>query len=471
MKTIKTNLLLILSFIAILVGCSNDDTVKIDSSPEFQSIVDEISSLPGQTFVFEGVISDPAGIKSINIKYEPWFLDKTIVKSDSIYKTYELAYRFKVPNDAVENSTHTIPITVTNIGGKSTTKNVVVTLDQDIEKPIINISKPINGATVLIGSGNEIELDITVTDAELSEFKIESDVLNEAIPISGTSYTYTKSLDISDEGSYSFTITATDASGNAETKTVYVNVLSELLFDNMYLTDLKTNDALVGDLFGVPFNTEASVVPAEDGYVFTAKYYASSPNAEVRFIPQKESFEPYTFGANPNVPGELVLGTDANVDPIVLPEVGYYEIKMDLRNQSYTVTPYTPSDVPFNQVYIIGTGIYIDSNVSTCTDNTTGGLRCWHFLSGKPFTKDDNNPYLWSIDVTVKEEPNNDGVNGFILNANPNGWSPFWRMNPDDPSETIPNGGSNFVFPDTALDKDYTIIFDTHLNRLSIINR
>ena len=144
---------------------------------------------------------------------------------------------------------------------------------------------------------------------------------------------------------------------------------------------------------------------------------------------------------------------------------------MDLRNQSYTVTPYTPSDATFDQVYIIGTGIYIDATTSTCTSNANGSLQCWNFGSGKPFTKDTNNDYLWTIDVTLKEEPDNDGVNGFILNANPSGWSPFWRVDPDDPSITVPNGGTNYVFPDSALEKDYTFVFDTHLNRISAIER
>ena len=471
MKTIKTSLLLILSFFAIIMGCSDDDSVKVDSTPEFQSLAEEISSLPGQTFTFKGVVSDPAGIRSINIKYEPWFLDKTITKGDSLYKTYELSYKFKVPADAVKNSSHTIPITITNSGGISTTKNVVVTLDQDIASPDIQIASPINGATILIGSGNEIDFNITVTDEELAEFKIASDLINETQSISGTSYSYTYSLNIDNAGSYTFKITASDVSGNESTETISVNVLNELLFDVMYITDVADNAGLVSDMFGVPYTTTASTATGEDGYVFTARFYAPGANTEVRFLPQKGSFEPYAFGANPNVAGELVLGTDATVSPIVLPDMGYYEITMDLRNQSYMVTPYTPSDATFDQVYIIGTGIFV-GDTSTCTSNIDGSLVCWNFQSGKPFTQDSNNPYLWTIDVTVDDEPDNNGSNGFILNANPSGWSPFWRIDdPESPQSTVFNGGTNYVFPDSALGKDYTFVFDTHLNRISAISR
>ncbi|WP_299664617.1 hypothetical protein [uncultured Polaribacter sp.] len=471
MRNIKTKLLLFIGAIAIMVSCNDDDSLSVDSIPEFQSVDVVISSLPGELFTFKGVVSDPAGIKSVNISYEPWFLNKKIVK-DSLPETYEISYSFRVPEDAVDNSIHTIPIAVSNAGDKTTTQNIVITLDKDIENPSIQIAQPVDGSTVLIGSGIEVNLEITVTDKELAEFKIESDVLNETIAVSGATYTYTKALDIADPKSYHFVITSTDVSGNSATKTVVVNVLNQLSFDVMYMTDVKDASLLSSDLFGIPFTTSASTASTEDGFVFTAKYYSPQVNSEVRFLAQKGSFSPYTFGADSTTSGGLVLSNSANVNPIVLPQKGYYEIQMDLRDSSYTITPYTPSDTTFDQVYIIGTGVYIDDTISTCTNNSTGGITCWNFASGKPFVKNANNDYLWSIDVTLKEEPNNSGDNGFILNANAAGWSPFWRLDDGtEPTATVPNGGVNYIFPDSALGKDYTFKFDTHLNRITAVLR
>ena len=471
MRNIKTKLLILISFTVFAVSCSNDDTVSVDSIPEFISIDEIISSLPGATFTFKGKVSDPAGVKSVNFNYEPWFLNKTIFK-DSLPKSYDISYSFKVPDNAAENSTHTIPITVSNAGGETSVKNIVITLDKDIVSPNIQISQPVDGSSVLISSGIEINLDITVTDRELAEFKIESTVLNETIAVSGSSYTYTKALDIADPDSYSFKITSTDLSGNVSTKTARINVLNSLSFDVMYVTDVTDGALLTSDLFGIPYSTTASSATTEDGFVFTAQYYSETPNSEVRFLAQKTSFSPFSFGADSNNAASLALGSDATVSPIVLPEVGYYEIKMDLRDSSVTLSKYTPSDATFSEVYIIGTGVYIDDTISTCTNNNTGGLTCWNFASGKPFTKNASNDYLWVIDVSLKEEPNNTGVNGFILNANPAGWSPFWRLDDGvEPSATVPNGGVNFVFPDSALGKDYTFKFDTHLNRITAVLR
>ena len=467
MRNIKKKLVIIIGLLLAIIGCNNDETILVNSSPEFLSLDESISSLPGEEFVFTGVVKDPAGIKSVNLNYEPWYLNKTIIK-DSLPNTYIISYRFKVPIDAVVNTSHTVPLTITNGGDKTTVKNIIITLDKDIVAPQIDIASPLNGATVLIGAGDEVNLDISIKDKNLAEFKIESSVLNETIAISGTSFEYKKVLNITNPNSYIFKVTATDVSGNISVETVSMNVLDELSFDVMYITDVDSEALLVSDIFGVPYMTAASTVAQEDGFVFTAKYYSPTPNTKVRFLAQKGSFGPYAFGADVSVANKLVLGSDADVSPIILPQIGYYEIKMDLRDSSYTVSSYTPVDTPYQQIYILGRGIYINDAISTCTDNTTNGDKCWHFASGKPFVKDSNNPFLWTIDVTVKDHPNDDGVNGFILNANPSGWAPFWRVdNAEDPEATVPGGGQNYVFPDSALNKDYTFTFDSHLNRIS----
>lgn len=469
MKTTKLKLLGGISLICALVlaSCDNDDSVGVDSTPEFQTIMQEISTLPGEEFVFEGIVSDPAGIKTVNFKYEPWFLDKTIVK-DSLPETYTISYKFKVPEDAEEFSTHAIPVTITNAGDVASMRDVIITLDKDIAAPTITINSPTDGATILMGAGNEIDMNIDLADRELAELKIESDLLNETIAISGASYNYTNALDVTNPGNYDFTITATDATGNETIVSVSVSIVTDLQFNAMFLTD-ETNDAALNqDLFGIPFTTTGSEAVGEDGYVFTALYYAATANSEVRFIPQQGSFEPFTFGADSGTPGRLVLGQDATVSPIVIPNVGYYEITMDVRDLSYEVSPYTPTDAAFDQVYILGRGIYIDATTSTCTNNNDGSTQCWNFNSGKPFTQDATNDYLWTIDVTLQDQPDDNGANGFILNANTSGWAPFWRVdvNGGDPSRTIPGGGNNYVFDDSALNKDYTFIFDTHLNRI-----
>lgn len=466
MKTVKTKLLCIVCLIIGIVSCDEDDSVNVDSTPEFVSFVNEISSLPGETIVFQGVISDPAGVEKVNIKYEPWFLDKTIIK-DSLPDIYELAYSFKIPDGEAKNSVHTIPVTVSNVGGVEVTSDVVITLDLDIANPTIQIASPAEGSTIIAADGNEIDLNITVADEALAEFKIESSILNETIAISGDTFNYSESLDL-EVGRYEFIITATDESGNTSNASVNVNVINDLQFDVMYITDVTSDSDLNNDLFGIPYNTEASEVSTDDGFVFTGRFYSAAANTEVRFLPQIDSFEPFSFGADAD--GNLAFGSDASVSPIILPGIGYYMITMDLRDQSLSITPFTPTDDVFGQVYVIGRGIFVD-DTSTCVVNADGSLRCFHWSSGKPFNKDASNDYLWTLDVTIKDEPSDAARNGFILNANPENWAPFWRTNPEDRSIAVPGGGTNYFFDESDLDKDYKFVFDTHLNRLALINR
>ncbi|MFS4481547.1 hypothetical protein ACKGJY_00895 [Hyunsoonleella sp. 2307UL5-6] len=455
-----------------MVSCDDNDSISVDSTPEFISSVDEISSLPGETITFESVVSDPAGIKTVNIMYESWFLDKTIVK-DSLPDIYELAYSFKIPDDAEVFSSHTIPVTVTNAGDVAVTRNFVIILDKDIDAPSITINSPSAAATIFVGDGDEINFDIDLSDRELSEFRIESDILNETISISGETYNYANSLNVENPGNYEFTITAVDLTGNESTASVSVSIVTDLQFGAMFLTDETSDAALNQDIFGIPFTTSGSEASGENGFVFTARYYSPAANSEVRFIPQQASFEPFAFGADATEPGKLALGQDVTVNPIIIPDVGYYEITMDVRDLSYTISPYTPTDDAFDQVYVLGRGVFIDATTSTCTNNADGSTQCWNFRSGKPFTQDATNQYLWTVDVTIQDQPNDDGGNGFILNANPDGWAPFWRVdvNGGDPSRTIPGGGNNYIFDDSVLDQDYTFIFDTHLNRLIISER
>ncbi|MDX1699049.1 MAG: hypothetical protein R3250_00455 [Melioribacteraceae bacterium] len=464
----KKRILLFVFSIILIASCEKDDEITVDSQPEFTMIEESISSLPGRNFSIKATINDPAGVESINLKYEPWFLDKTIIVKDSTPSTYNLDYSFQVPTAAEENSQHTIVITSTNVGGVSTSKDVSVTLDLDDEAPQIIVEKPENGSTVLIGEGDEIDFNITVSDNEqLSGFLIEGGSFSETLEISGTSYQYQNSLNIDETGSYSFNITVTDEAGNQQTESFTVNVLDELKFDKMYFTDVSTSEALSTDVFGVPALTEAIREEGEEGYVFTARYYSESSNSEIRFIPQKGSFEPYTFGASLEIEGMLTNGSSSNVNPIILPEKGYYEIKIDLRDLSYSVSSYTPSEDTFPLVQVIGTGIEINGE-TTCTSNVDGANLCWNFASGKQLIQDPENPYRFSATMKLYDETTNDGSNGFILNANTSGWGPFWRFdNGEDPNNAVLNGGTNFVFGPEAYGT-YKFVFDTHLNRVSL---
>lgn len=443
----------------VLVSCQDDDLPQVDSAPSFTNVSEEISSLPGQTFVMQATITDPAGIRSISLEYAPWFLDRTIHR-DSISDTYELNYSFLVPNEAVEGTTHTIVLTAENVGGVFTTQEVTVTLNADIQSPTITVNSPADGATVLIGDGDEILFDIDVADnQQLNELLIESDVYTEVVSLSGSSDSYINSIDIDTPGVYTFSFTATDMAGNTTTVTSSVNVVAELSFLNMYLADTDNVSDFTAALAGYPYATVPSAVAGEEGLVFSIRYYAETANTGVRFVAQNTGFGPYAFGSNGTNDGQLVIGSDATVDPIVLPSVGYYDITMSLVDLTYTVTALgdvgTPNISGFTGLYATGTGMVIDGQA----------IDAYNPAASAPLAVDPNNPYRYSATIEFS------AANGsFIFVGNQANWNVFWRMNNsaiESTSGIVPQGGIECGFA-TQYTGSYELTVDLYLNTLRI---
>lgn len=439
----------------ISLSCSQDDDQVVNSSPEFVNLIEEISSLPGQTFRIQGTIEDAAGIRSIQLENQEWFLDKSIVK-DSLPTTYQLDYQFKVPDGAVENSEHTILLTAVNSGGVATQQEVVVTLDADIQIPEITINSPANGATVLIADGDEIQLDILINDnRELSQFTIESELLSESISYTGTSANYQNSLDVDVPGLYSFTFTAIDASGNVATASTEISVVEDLNFRRMYLADTDGEAEFTSALAGYPYSTNASTEAGEEGYVFNVRYYAESANTNVRFVAQDTGFGPFVFGAHPEDDGELMIGSDETITPIVLPEIGYYDLSIDLRDLSYSVTAVTnlgtPNIAGFTGVYATGTGMIINGQ----------SIDAYNPAASAPLEVDPNNPFRYTATVQFNAD------NGsFIFVGNQENWGVFWRLDNsslEDASAIVPQGGIECGF-DQQYNGDYMLTVDIHLN-------
>ncbi|MFV8280767.1 hypothetical protein ACNKXS_04450 [Christiangramia marina] len=461
----RNKFFLLLLIASIFTGCDKDDdeTVRVDSEPSFSMLDESISSLPGLNINLKATIEDPAGIRAISIKYEPWFLDKTIEK-DSLPKTYNLNYSFKVPEVETNGSQHVITITSINSGGVEKSIDVTVTLDLDVEPPSINILSPADGSTAILGDSDEIQFDITVNDnTSLSTLEIQSEVYNETIQLTGEEYHYQKSLDIETTGNYRFTVIATDEAGNSSTKSVSINIFDELKFEKMFITSLDSDENLKSTIFGSTILMESSEIEDEKGFVFVGKYYAPEPNTLIRFIPQKSSFEPYSFGVDASEPGKLINGVGADINPLTLPEKGYYEIRLDLRDFTYTYQAYAPDDTTYDFIQIIATGIIVDGE-STCKVDEDDSFRCFHFTSGKPLVQDSENPYRFSANIEIFDEPDSEGANGMILNANKAGWGPFWRF---DENNAVPQGGSTLVFSEDQFGS-YRFVFDTHLNSVTI---
>jgi hypothetical protein len=466
MRTNWLWLVLLVMLSVTLPGCDKSDSILSSNGPVLKLSSTELHWVANKAlYVQGGVTATDVGLKSIRIKIDDWFLDKTISFDDSIVKSYALNYKFLVPSDADVSKTYVITVTVTDRAGKTAESTVNVSLDGDFTNPVMNIAPDATLTLVVAPKTETFKASFTVSDnKELSYLLIKSGEplnISDSIPLTGTSATVVKDYTLPNTlTSYTFNYTLVDKAGNKVTSSTILTISEMPDFDKMYLADVKTATELNSDLFGVPM-----VIEHTAAYTYTADYYSPAANTEVRFIPQKTDFQPNCFGLDPNDNTTIIDDPDAS--PIVLPEVGYYKIIINIKTGTYSYTKYTPTDVTPNsmtydlsgtatpvQIGLIGTGF---------ADHTDQN---WSPSTAILLTQSTQNPYQYSVDVTLSGD-----VQFIIGPKHPWNWwpDPFWRFDSKtNPEKTIKGGGDN-VDLTVATPTKYTFIFDSHLNRAKMV--
>lgn len=250
---------------------------------------------------------------------------------------------------------------------------------------------------------------------------------------------------------HSISLIATNVGGKETSAQYKVSLNTD--FPKMYLIESIDPAKLTNDLFGVPM-----LIDKVGSYNFEAKYYSSSPNSKVWFIPGKTSLKPIMYGIDPANNSKLT-GDFAAAQPIVLPNKGYYKIIFNTLTLNYNVQQLPTPDPAnaFPQVALAGMGFYDYPNI--------------YWQNALPdlilLDKDPANPYIFSKTVKLGVPPGQTyNVSQFIFTTN-NGWTNFWRFDSGtNPEFTVPNGGSTGGdFPITNQPVTYKVTFDTYLNR------
>ena len=155
-----------------VTGCSDDDTYPdVDGqSPVAEMTTLHIQTAAGRTFTIEGTLTDADGISTIQLQCEALYLNKTIDLIE-IYgepqTEYELSYNFDMPANEIADS-YTVTVTITDIGGRSVTQDVKVTLDGDFENPVFVSGAPDEGSIVPVilreGETPTLDLNFSLSD-------------------------------------------------------------------------------------------------------------------------------------------------------------------------------------------------------------------------------------------------------------------------------------------------------------------
>jgi len=247
--------------------------------------------------------------------------------------------------------------------------------------------------------------------------------------------------------------------GNREI-TSSVSVYISDIYQKMYLADVATDAELVSDLFGVPM-----LIDSIGENIFEAKYYASTANTEVKFIPQTTSFSPHCYGIDPSNESNLIDSQEAL--PIILAEVGYYKININLNSLTYSVEKYTPDD----EVYTSYTDTDDDNEYVGELGIVGKGFpeypnQSWSVPDAIIFDRDADNLYLFTKTLDLE------GTVEIVLTPeHKSGWwlSPSWHFDRAiDPEKTVQSSSIN-VNMEVPIRTTYTLIFDSHLNRMRAV--
>ena len=485
-----------------VTGCSDDDTYPdVDGQTpvaEMNSL--HIQSAVGRTFTIEGKLTDADGISTIQLQCADLYLNKTIDLIE-IYgepqTEYELSYNFTTEADELGES-FTITVTVTDVGGRSTTQEVLVTMDGDFENPTFTV-KPSSDLTVLIAAETGFTLNFSVTDDRVLDYVTInipgiSEFENFQVDAAGqTSIDVSERITFpSEEATYEMTVTAVDAVGNQTVVTSTINVSEMQNFPKMYLADVATAAELNSDVFGVPM-----LISHPDEYQYRARYYNKEAGTEIFFLPQKTDFAPICFGIDPNDEKKLTYDPETAL-PIVLDEAGvYYEIDLNVLDLTYSMRTYSVDEAtdPIGH-YTYGTACF------DRWENETEYIDFYIGWGGSPqdagnhqFVQDANNPHLfyypaegtWTLEAGEE-------MNFIISNVHPDGWWDHTEWRCDDSAnpekfgyfskkgDVNPNWegtnqrwedgtvvGDNWIKPTVITGGNYRFEFDAHLGRGKIV--
>jgi hypothetical protein len=185
-----------------------------------------IHAAVGERFILYADLSDGVGLRSFNLFYPDWYLDNTIDLTayypDETLLEYGMSFGFEVPDDVEQDGEFLLQLTVTNLGGLSTEKEIVVRLDGDYNPPDISEVEPVNNA-VVSPTGLRIAFRVQ-EDRELQYvvFRFPQTAVYDSITSfrGGKAFSYDEPFGELSAGKYTYTIKAMDMFDNAREKSV-----------------------------------------------------------------------------------------------------------------------------------------------------------------------------------------------------------------------------------------------------------
>jgi len=436
-----------------LTMCKKDE-INDPDAPSVDLITPVIATAKGDVFWIRATVTDDVGLKSINLLYSDWHLDKTIDLRDTTWKSYDLIYQFLTPEDEEDVGPHKILVTAEDVGGNQTVKEITVRLDKDFLSPVFVQLKPTDGTPVK--RGDILNFLFEVTDnrgidtflLSAPDFGIDTIV---AFDPGITQYTYLNDIPISEDmalGTYYITVEASDTSDNKTSKLLSVKVIESI--DNVYL---------VG---GASFNgwNEGNPMPMgkdaldDDWFEITTYSRGTEDNNGIKFLGQK-GWTPFNWGLDPSNSDQIINSESS--EKIILADEGYYKVRFNPTTLEYSVEKEVADTEIKSEMYVMGSG-YVGYDLN------------WDPSQGIAMTRDLTNHYVFTIELDFGE------ATDLKFLGQTDGWGPFdcgwaWAERPSefgDMSRDLEVGDGTADLKFVGMPGLYLIKMDYHILQGSV---
>lgn len=439
MKLLKYICISGLLLLTTFYGCKDDEYANDTTPPSVQPEETEAHKAPGMEYVIKAKITEDTGLKSILIQNKELGLDEKINFGRGLVKDFTLTYPFEIPKDLpTTDQAYPIKLTVEDVSGKCSVKEIALYLNKDIDAPIFVIAPQAKRVIVFEENRTELpnyKLYFEMKDkAGLTSLNIRCDILglNQTVSLNQTEEMYELSVDLDAINDYTFVYTLTDNSGFTTTATALVCVVSRyqpVSYTTLYLTDVFTDAALNEDEFGIPVVMDRI---DSDGFKFELSFYNTTNNKEVLLLTDANTMSKAGFGRA--VDGVLYKEADAHElvaeNKITVPLKGYYKIEVDLEQMIYTLTPYTPN------IPILSTLRFTGEKIAEQND--------WWLADYALTIADSSNPYEIYKDFEIMG-------GGCFKVANDPDWNPQFGCTPSSgPNVIFKKGESANYYPQSA---------------------
>ncbi len=339
MRTLPVFKTLLLLTMILMMSCEEKTYLPAGLSVENGS---EIKTFAGDNVTLKLTVSDEVGIETITLACDNWNIAKEYDLTKQKPVVFNVSYPFVVPETAGMNFSEKLKVDIVNVGGIHTTKEIPLNYLPDNTIPGLTNYNPELEITYEEGSGVFSGSFNLSDDRGLKSVKlvVSGAGFNETKTISGKTAVYAPALTFTTIGNFNATLTVTDISDNkrdyAITFIVMVDETENPISDYpaMYIinTEESPSDYIVG--FYQPLKRT-------NPYEYWGYFYAPANNTKIAFVPSQSLMGDY-FGVSPYISTKL-FNNNGYVVPINIAAKGYYSIWIDIRNQIYTVTAYTPT--------------------------------------------------------------------------------------------------------------------------------